>query len=148
MATPRKANPKDKRKNLKNYGTEGAPERFNPAKAGYERWDIRKAQRHLAAQRIDPFDAEAIKKLIGNRDLTIAETIAIRQMQRAMNSERAAEHVTNNVCGKLAETINLPPQPQPLDEDTKAAYKQKFTKPNEVWALLDAAILEKPQGHA
>lgn len=37
---------------------------------------------------------------------------------------------------------------QQVDSRSKAEYKKKFTKPSEVWALLDAAILEKPQGHA
>lgn len=37
---------------------------------------------------------------------------------------------------------------QRVDSRNKAEYKKKFTKPAEVWQLLDAAILEKPKGHA
>ena len=100
----------------KPFGTPGGDKPMNGDHGyPYERWSLRMTQRHLAAQEIDPFDKDAIQKLIGKRKLTIAETMAIRQIQRGMVNESACVNVTNNIEGELDKNfvVKSPPKETP-----------------------------------
>lgn len=113
--------------NNPNIGEEGKDTRFgaergNPQaqNAGRSKpWSIRWAMRHLAAQKIDYTDKDAIKNLIGKRELTIAEAIALKSLTKAMGGDmRAIEHATDNVDGKVTQPIEMNPEKEDLPEFT------------------------------
>lgn len=68
---------------------------------GNRPWSIRCAIRHLAAQRVDPSDSQAIQKLLG-KNPSIAQVIAANVIAKGIKADmRAAEYLTDQIDGKL-----------------------------------------------
>jgi hypothetical protein len=91
---------------------------MNGAKASA--WSIRNMVRYFAAHDISLDDLDAVKRFLG-KEPTVAQQIALKGLKKALNGDmRAIEYATDQIDGKLPQTIAGDPD-NPLvtnDSDT------------------------------
>ena len=101
--------PDGKTHNVARYGF-GQPGGADPAEAARrgKPWSVRNAVRKLAAEEVNAEDPNSSKP---KGIMTRAQIIAMRQLEKAMAGDsQAAMYVTDNVDGKLAQTISGDPE--------------------------------------
>lgn len=135
-----------------NMGTRfGAANGPDPSEAAMKAkpWSIRNAMRYWACQGYDLTKPSNIDKLLVERgsQLTAAQVIALRAVQRAMTKDGDAQFVTENIEGKLPQT-NLNAELDLSEEERDAEYKSARDKLKRGLARLAARQLGEPGSDA